>query len=105
MKRFMFLLMLVGCGGGDGGTRYQQPPTNNGGGGTQQPGERTSFTEAQGIMNQYCSSCHSNAGFLQSGAALRNSSVRSRVSNRTMPTLNAPRRMPDGDRNRLLNFF
>lgn len=109
MRLILLLMFIVGCGS-DGGTEYRQPPiSNNGSGGGNQnggnQGGRTSFTEAQGIMNQYCASCHSNAGFLQSGAALRQSSVRSRVANRTMPTLNAPRQMPDADRNRLLNFF
>jgi len=105
---FLAMILIAGCGGGErqvyqneGGTT---PPGNSGGNAGGSNG-KASFSEAREIMGQYCESCHANAPWLDSDRALRNSSVRPRTANKSMPPLSAPRRMPDTDRARLLSFF
>lgn len=68
------------------------------------PGGKTSFAEAQGIMQKYCVECHASAAFTKSEQALIASSSKSRVQNSTMPPPYATP-LPAGEKARFLNFF
>ena len=106
------LMVFVGCGSDE--PRYVQQPGNsnggggvqppNGGGGQQGPGT-TSFREARQIMGQYCESCHANSPWLQDGTSLKNSSVKARTENRSMPPQSSSVNMPQVARTKLINFF
>jgi hypothetical protein len=103
------LMVFVGCGSEE--PRYiQQPgggvqaPNGGGGGGQQGPGT-TSFREARQIMGQYCESCHANSPWLQDGTSLKNSSVKARTENRSMPPQSSSVNMPQAARTKLINFF
>jgi hypothetical protein len=114
MKKYLCaLIFLIGCGGGteivevppsNGGSgnvnRSPSPIPSPGGGGS---GGGVSFNEARAIMGEFCERCHANAPWLQSETALRNSGVKNRTSNKSMPP--NQNEMPDAARNRLLEFF
>lgn len=68
------------------------------------PGGKTSFAEAQGIMQKYCVECHASAAFTKSEQALIASSSKSRVQNSTMPPPYATP-LPAGEKARFLGFF
>ena len=105
MKRLLPFLLLIGCGGTPQQPQSDPvpipqptgtPPPN--------PGGKTSFAEAQGIMKEYCAECHANAGFTKSEAALRASSAKSRVQNSTMPPPYA-NPIDATDKAKFMNFF
>jgi hypothetical protein len=58
-----------------------------------------------GLMQNYCASCHSSAGFMQSEAALRSGSVKNRIWNESMPPSNAGKKLGDVERQLMLSFF
>ena len=68
------------------------------------PGGKTSFADAQAIMQSYCSECHAAAGFTKSEAGLRASSAKARVQNSTMPPPYAEQ-MSAADKAEFLGFF
>jgi hypothetical protein len=68
------------------------------------PGGKTSFAEAQGIMQKYCVECHASAAFTKSEQALIASSSKSRVQNSTMPPPYATP-LPAGEKAKFLGFF
>lgn len=69
-----------------------------------QPGGKTSFADAQGIMQNYCSECHAGAAFTKSETALVASSAKARVQNGSMPPPYAEP-LPAGDKAKFLGFF
>lgn len=69
-----------------------------------QPGGKTSFADAQGIMQNYCSECHAGAGFTKSESVLVASSAKQRVQNGSMPPSYA-NPISAGDKQKFLNFF
>jgi len=69
-----------------------------------QPGGKTSFAEAQGIMQKYCAECHAGAAFVKSESGLIGSSAKARVQNASMPPTYADP-LPAGDKAKFLNFF
>lgn len=106
MKHAMlFLFLLTACGAPapqeapapvPGPTPGPNPNPN--------PGGKTSFAEAQGIMQKYCVECHASAAFTKSEQALIASSSKSRVQNSTMPPPYATP-LPAGEKARFLGFF
>lgn len=69
-----------------------------------QPGGKTSFADAQSIMQNYCVECHSGAAFIKSESALIASSAKARVQNASMPPPYAEP-IPASDKAKFLNFF
>lgn len=102
------LLVAISCGtdrrqydgyNGGGGS----PPDPGGGG---DPGDGSlSYAQMNGLMQNYCASCHASAGFMQSEKALRAGSVKNRLWNESMPPSNAGRKLPDTERQLMLSFF
>ena len=88
-------------GGGDPGGGGGSGGGDPGGGGN--GGGKPSYAEVQGLLNNYCASCHANANFMKSERGLRDSSVKQRVQNRSMPpNANA---LPEEERKLMLAFF
>jgi mono/diheme cytochrome c family protein len=105
MKRLMALLFLAGCGAAP--QAQTEPPSTvpNPPGPVNPPtGGKTSFAEAQRIMQTYCIECHASAAFTKSEQALIASSSKSRVQNSSMPPPYATP-LPAGDKAKFLNFF
>lgn len=71
---------------------------------TPTPGGKTSFADAQAIMQKYCVECHATAPFTKSEQALVASSAKNRVQNSTMPPPYS-NQMSAGDKQKFLNFF
>jgi mono/diheme cytochrome c family protein len=97
-----FLIMTLSCGAPEADKEPTEPapqPTPS-----PTPGGRTSFAEAQSIMQSYCAECHANAGFIKSETALKASTAKARVQNATMPPPYADQ-MSAADRGKFLNFF
>lgn len=107
MKKFLFViisLVFVSCGGsGEDITLPTKAPVKVPEGPVE--GDKATFVEAQVIMEEYCGACHSNSPWMTNELGLKNSSVRSRTLNETMPPSSAEPRMPDDKRQRLLSFF
>jgi uncharacterized membrane protein len=100
----IILLFLSSCGSE---TKYEPAPTPTP---TTPPRPSTpgagtiSFQQVRGILQQDCGSCHSNAAFLQSELALRNSSAKARITNRSMPPSWAEE-MDEKERDLVLDFL
>jgi len=62
------------------------------------------FTEAVGILNNYCSECHANSPWMDTELSLKRSSVKVRVSNKTMPPGLSETKLPEKDRILLLTY-
>lgn len=105
MKKIMFFGMMflsLSCGAPVADKETPQPvpqpkPTPS-------PGGKTSFADAQSIMQSYCAECHANAGFIKSETALKASTAKARVQNATMPPPYADQ-MNATERGKFLNFF
>ncbi len=103
MKKIILLLFLFSCGApvvekqADPIPIPAPNPKPN-------PGGKTSFAEAQSIMQTYCFDCHANAAFTKNETALVASSAKSRVQNSTMPPPYA-NQMSASDKQKFLGFF
>lgn len=110
MKSFLLLMIsfsiLFSCGAPQPEAQPPAPAPGPGPGPNPNPnpGGKTSFAEAQGIMQKYCVECHASAAFTKSEQALVASSSKSRVQNSTMPPPYAGQ-MSAGDKTKFLNFF
>src|SRR6478752_1833363 len=87
MKLLIALFMLLIACGAPTPQQAQQPtpqpqPTPTPG---PNPGGKTSFADAQAIMQKYCVDCHATAAFTKQEQALVASSAKNRVQNSTMP--------------------
>ncbi len=109
MKWFLMMLFLslLGCGGDTRTVEYvptepDDPGGGDGGGGGSQA---LNYGQMQGLLNNYCASCHASAQFMQSQNALVGSSVRDRLWNNSMPPSNAGKKLPDRERQLMLSFF
>jgi hypothetical protein len=104
--RIIFLLILItitACGAPQPAETPTPAPVHTPNP-TPNPGGKTSFAEAQRIMQSYCVECHASAAFTKSEQALTASSSKSRVQNSTMPPPYATP-LPAGDKAKFLNFF
>jgi hypothetical protein len=99
----LLFIVMTGCGAPQAQeTQAPTPqPTPNP---TPNPGGKTSFAEAQRIMQTYCIECHASAAFTKTEQALIASSSKSRVQNSTMPPPYATP-LPAGEKTKFLNFF
>lgn len=106
MKLLLAILIMIAVSCGSPVQQGQQPqpqpqpsptPSPN-------PGGKTSFADAQGIMQKYCVECHASAAFTKSEQALVASSAKSRVQNSTMPPPYSTQ-MSAGDKQKFLGFF
>jgi hypothetical protein len=107
MKFFLtllFLVLVVACGGAPAPQATQQPQPTPGPTPTPTPGGKTSFADAQKIMQTYCIECHASAGFIKNEQALVASSAKARVQNTTMPPPYS-NQMSAGDKQKFLGFF
>lgn len=99
--------LLAGCG--DYSSDQSQPPaptpTPTPKPGGEDPGDTVTYAAMQKNLVTYCQSCHASANFMTSEAALRASSVQTRLTNRSMPPSNAPKALPDNVRTQMLSFF
>lgn len=68
-------------------------------------GDPISYAEMQSKLNQFCVSCHATANFMQNETSLRQSAVRARLLNRTMPPSSSNIVVPETDRSAMINFF
>jgi hypothetical protein len=66
--------------------------------------DKISYQAMQGLLNQYCASCHANAPFMNNERALRNSTTYDRIFNRSMPPQSAEQ-IAATDRVKMLNWF
>lgn len=112
MKSWMNLLILLnlllaGCGSDKPVAEDPQAPASPApGGSTPAPsGEKISYQDMQGFMNQYCKGCHASDSFIQSEAGLKSSKAQTRLSNKTMPPSFAPKQLPDNIRTQMLSYF
>lgn len=99
-----FFILLVACGAPTQQQQTPQPgpqptPTPN-----PNPGGKTSFADAQAIMQKYCVECHASAAFTKNEQALVASSAKSRVQNSTMPPPYSTQ-LSAGDKQKFLGFF
>lgn len=69
------------------------------------PGEKPTFAEMQDTLGEYCAGCHANSPWLTSEFALKASTVRERILNRTMPTSDAPKQFDKDTREWVLSYF
>jgi hypothetical protein len=104
MRKWLFLAFVTSCGAPTQQAESPAPIPTPQPTGTPNPGGKTSFAEAQGIMQEYCSECHAGAAFTKSETALRASSAKSRVQNSTMPPPYA-NPISSGEKAKFLNFF
>jgi hypothetical protein len=104
MKRLLALLFVMTACGAPQPQETQVPVPQPTPGPGPNPGGKTSFAEAQRIMQTYCVECHASAAFTKSEQALVASSSKSRVQNSTMPPPYATP-LPAGDKAKFLNFF
>lgn len=108
MKFFLFLVscILFSCGAPQAQepVPVPQPVPGPNPNPNPNPGGKTSFAEAQSIMQKYCVECHASAAFTKTEQALVASSSKSRVQNSTMPPPYATP-MAAGDKSKFLNFF
>ena len=121
MMRILALLFILGCGsghshppgdggygnggGGNGGGLGNGGGGNGGSGGGGNSGGRASFQEVLPVLEKSCQACHANSPWLANERGLKSSSVKARVANRTMPPLNAPQKMSEAERQKVLSFF
>ena len=106
--KILIFLFLISCGSDHehNDPAPQQPPARPpSGGGNSGGGGKPSYAQVQGLLNNYCAACHSNAQFMGSEAALRSSTALNRVRARTMPPPNAGKKLPDRERGQILSFF
>jgi hypothetical protein len=100
----LLFLLLASCGS----PVQQQPPDTQqpspGPTPTPTPGGKTSFADAQKLMQSYCIECHASAAFTKTSEALITSSAKARVQNSTMPPPYA-NQMSAGDKAKFLGFF
>lgn len=105
MKRLIALLFIItSCGAPQPQAEDPAPLPQPSPGPVPNPGGKTSFAEAQRIMQAYCIDCHASAAFTKSEQALIASSSKSRVQNSTMPPPYATP-LPAGEKAKYLNFF
>jgi hypothetical protein len=90
--RFLFVLLLVSCGSSE--RAYDKTPTP-------QP---DNWAAVAPIVTEYCKGCHAESAFVKTGAAFKGSAAPARLRNRSMPPANAPKRLSDEDRARLLAY-
>lgn len=100
--RLLLLLLLMSCGPNQA-TNNRPAPIENPDDDDDDDGEIT-YEDMEALHNKYCVSCHPT-GFTDSERALRASSAKQRVQNKSMPPPNAPTRMGDADREKYLSFF
>lgn len=60
-------------------------------------------SEIRPVLNQYCRSCHEQAGFMQAANLYQASAAKRKVSDGSMPPAGSPQLTPD-DRDKLLGF-
>lgn len=103
MKKILLLMLLFSCGAPVAEKPTDPVPTPSP---TPKPnpGGKTSFAEAQKIMQTNCFDCHANAGFTKNEAALIASTAKSRVQNSTMPPPYATP-ISASDKEKFLGFF
>lgn len=88
--------------------KYEQPPGQppNPGDIDPEPGEKITYDQMRLLLDEYCVVCHSTSPFITDGeAALRNSSAKDQIFSKRMPPSNAPKKLGEGDRAIMLNFF
>jgi mono/diheme cytochrome c family protein len=101
---FLFMMFLAFSCGAPVAEKEPEPAPQPKPSPSPNPGGKTSFAEAQAIMQTYCSECHAAAGFTKSEAGLKASSAKARVQNSTMPPPYAEQ-MSAADKGEFLGFF
>lgn len=102
MIRLLTFLLLIACGSDETVNNTPAPKPDPGG----PPGGdgKITYSDMEVLHDKYCIACHAT-GFTESEAALRGSSAKTRVQNKSMPPPNAPVKMSDKDRELYLSFF
>ena len=105
----ILFLLATACGSDrrqyDGYSGGGTTPPPGGGGGDVPGGGDLSYAQMNGLLQNYCASCHASAGFMQSESALRNSSAKNWIFNEDMPPSGAGKPLPDKERQLMLSFF
>lgn len=107
MKKILMVmaLFLASCGGAPVPQEKQPTPVPNPNPNPNpNPGGRTSFADAQKVMQNFCVDCHAGAAFTKVESALTASSAKQRVQNGSMPPPYADP-LPAGDKAKFLGFF
>ena len=93
-------LLLAGCGKDSSDPAPPPSPPV-----VLQPGAKLSYQQMQGLMNQYCKSCHTSDNFIASEAGLKGSKAQVRLTNKSMPPSFASLKLPDNIRTQMLSYF
>lgn len=105
MKKILMFMILFGCGYGLDTIVEKPVPQEPPPGEWEEEPPQISHAVMQGYMNQYCDQCHSTAAFMGSERALRGSSVKERLVNKSMPPGNAAASLPENVRIKMINYF